>query len=69
MSLKNMHFEPYEYNELIRPINLFKSTEELVKFLEIPAEKQALINMLQLCEADELFEWCNLIKNKIDNYK
>jgi hypothetical protein len=60
-----------EYDELIRPINLFKSNEEVKRFVKIrllskEAHIQSLRNMLQLCIEDECFEWCRTIKLEID---
>lgn len=57
--------------ELIRPSNLFKSTEELIRFINVddvfdrPTQIESLKNMLELLEEDEMFEWCSIVKNKI----
>ena len=59
--------EEYVYNELINPINLFKSIKELKEFINIPCTKEDLKCMLQICEKEELYEYCVLIQNKIKN--
>lgn len=64
--------EQYEYEELIRPINLFKSTDEVRRFIkvrlfgDVDTHVRSLENMLALCEEDECYEWCAIIKTEID---
>lgn len=64
--------EQHEYNELIRPVNLFKSDDEVERFIKIrlfgdlDTHIQSLENMLELCAEDECYEWCQIIKNEID---
>ena len=58
--------ETYQYNMLISPSNLFTSNEELMQFIEIPATKQDLYSFLDVCEKEELYEYCLLINNKIN---
>lgn len=67
--------EQYEYDELTRPVNLFKSNEEVQQFIKIrlfvdlETHVRNLENMLELCEYDECYEWCALIKAEIDLIK
>ena len=48
--------EQYEYDELTRPVNLFKSNEEVQQFIKIrlfgdlKTHVRNLENMLELCE-------------------
>lgn len=61
----------YEYNELIRPSNLFKHDDEVKRFIKIrllslDAHIQALQNMIGLCAEDDCFEWCVIIQQEID---
>jgi hypothetical protein len=64
--------EDYIYNELIHPRNLFKSVEDLKEFIKIYDEDllseywDGLSVMLKLCEDDELYEYCAIIKKKLD---
>jgi hypothetical protein len=64
--------EQYEYEELIRPTNLFKSTDEVRRFIkvrlfgDVDTHVRSLENMLARCEEDECYEWCAVIKTEID---
>jgi hypothetical protein len=58
--------EAYQYNILINPSNLFSSSDEVIKFINIPSTKQDLKCFLNVCEQEELFEYCLLINNKIN---
>ena len=66
--------QDYEIERLMRPCNLFKSEQEVNDFIQVVgtdvmAYKLGLEEMLRLCEEDELFEWCSIIKKKLDNYE
>lgn len=57
-----------EYNDFFRPSNLFKTNTELEDFLSIRAGltfdqyQASLTEMLRLCEEDENYEYCAIIK-------
>jgi hypothetical protein len=51
---------------LISPSNLFTSPEEVIKFINVPSTKQDLKCFLNVCEEEELYEYCLLINNKIN---
>jgi len=57
--------ETYQYNIAISPSSLFTSNEELMQFINIPATKKDLCCFLEVCEKEELYEYCLLINNKI----
>jgi len=52
--------------DIISPSNLFENEQEVIDFLEIPSTKEDLLSFLKVCEEEELYEYCSLIKNKID---
>lgn len=61
----------YEYQETIRPTNLFKNDDEVKRFVKIRllsmnAHIQALNNMLDLCVDDERYEWAVIIQLEIN---
>lgn len=61
----------YEYQETIRPTNLFKNADEVKRFVKIRllstnAHIQALNNMLDLCVEDERYEWAAVIQLEIN---
>ena len=69
--MKNFpYIDQYEFDNFIRPSKLFKSSEELKEFLDIvPCDMtdqeiiDALKYMLELCEEDEAYEYCSIIKS------
>lgn len=58
-----------EYQTLIFPPNLFYNLDEFKEFLTIKEDgwKQGLEKLLKLCETHELYEYCSLIKNELEN--
>jgi len=50
---------------MISPSNLFSSKEEVMDFLKIESTIKDLESFLKVCEEEELYEYCSLIKNKI----
>lgn len=60
-------FEEYKIKQLLSPSNLFKSIEEVKDFLEISATVKDLQCFLDVCEEEELYEYCLIINNKIIN--
>lgn len=61
-----MVLEEYKYLQMISPTKLFKNKREVTEFLQIPSTIQDLEAFLKQCEAEELYGYCALIKNKID---
>lgn len=61
-----MVLEEYKYLQIISPTNLFKNKREVIEFLNIPCSIQDLEAFLKQCEEEELYGYCILIKNKID---
>lgn len=61
-----MLIEEYKYLQMISPTKLFKNRKEVVEFLNIPSSIQDLEAFLKQCEEEELYGYCSLIKNKID---
>lgn len=61
--------DEYEFDQFIHPSNLFKSVEELKEFLTMDTGisddeyNAALGYMLRLCEEDENYEYCSIIKS------
>lgn len=57
-----------EYQTLIFPPNLFHSIEEFTEFIKIKEDgwKQGLMNLLKVCEDNELYEYCAVIKIELD---
>lgn len=58
--------EEVEYRNIISPSNLFSSKEEVIDFLNIESTVEDLEAFLKVCEEEELYEYCSLIKNKIN---
>lgn len=58
--------EEYELNILLNPSNLFDSVEEVTAFLQVDADRDSLLAFLKVCEAEELYEYCELIIDKIN---
>ena len=52
-------------NELISPSKLFKNLKEVNDFINIPCKKIDLECFLKICEEEELYEYCIIIKEKI----
>lgn len=68
--------EWYELENITNPSTLFESIEELTKFINIYNEEDSLEDrikqleiMLGKCERQELYEYCQIIVNKINNLK
>lgn len=61
-----MVLEEYKYLQIISPTKLFKNKKEVAEFLQIPSTIQDLEAFLKQCEEEELYGYCRLIKNKID---
>lgn len=59
--------EEYIYKELINPVNLFKNHKEFMDFIDIPCEVKDLQCMLEICEKEELYDYCFEINKKIKN--
>lgn len=59
-------FEEYKIKQLLSPSNLFKSIEEVKDFLEISATVKDLQCFLDVCIDEELYEYCSIINNKIN---
>lgn len=57
--------EDVAYRNIISPSNLFSSKEEVLDFLKIESTIEDLESFLKVCEEEELYEYCLLIKNKI----
>lgn len=59
------------FEELIRPSQFFKNEEEVRQFLETDEEStiEDLEEMLKACEEDECYEYCSIVKEKIDQMK
>ena len=62
-------FEEWRINQLISPSHLFKSLEEAKEFLEISATVRDLECFLEVCEQEELYEYCGMIQNHINLMK
>ena len=58
--------EEYEYKIAISPSNIFKTTGEVKTFLTIKSTKEDLKCFLKVCEEEELYEYCMLINDKIN---
>lgn len=56
----------WKVNQLIAPSNLFKNKKEVETFLSIPSSIDDLKWFLSVCEQEELYEYCELIKQKLD---
>lgn len=59
-------FEEYKIKQLLSLSNLFKSINEVGEFLEISATVKDLQCFLNVCEEEELYEYCSIINNKIN---
>lgn len=63
--------DEYEYLRFINPSNLFIDETDFKRFIEIRAGltddeyREALEYLLGWCEREELFEYCQIIKNKL----
>lgn len=64
-------FDEYEYLSFINPANLFIDENDFKRFIEIrdglndEEYREALEYLLGWCEREELFEYCQIIKNKL----
>jgi len=58
--------EDSSYRNLISPSNLFSSKEEVIVFLNIESTVEDLDAFLKACEDEELYEYCSLIRDKIN---
>jgi len=59
-------FEEWRIKQLISPSHLFKNIEEAKEFLEISATVRDLECFLEVCEEEELYEYCSIINDKIN---
>ncbi len=66
------------YYDLINPKDFFLDILDLKEFISVAPVKslkenenmiKALDSLLQVCEKEELYEYCILVKNKIDEFK
>jgi hypothetical protein len=57
-----------EYKTLIFPPNLFYDIYEFKQFVQIKEDgwREGLLNLLKICEYDELYEYCAIIKEELD---
>lgn len=60
-------FKEWRIHQLISPSHLFKSLEEAKEFLEISATVRDLECFLEVCEQEELYEYCGMIQKKISS--
>ena len=58
--------EEYQIMNILSPSNLFNGLEEVRDFLEISATMKDLECFLDVCLEEELYEYCQLINNKIN---
>lgn len=56
------------YKRIIKPSNLVKGIKNFDEWLNLATCKKDLECCLKAFEDDELYEYCVLIKEKIDNY-
>lgn len=56
----------WKVNQLIAPSNHLKNKKEVETFLSIPLSIDDLKWCLSVCEQEELYEYCELIKQKLD---
>ena len=59
-------FEEYRIKQLLSPSNLFNSLEEVKEFLEISSTVKDKQCFLEACIEEELYEYCSIINNKIN---
>lgn len=63
--------DEYEYLRFINPANLFVDENDFKKFIEIRdglddgEYRDALEYLMGWCEREELYEYCQIIKNKL----
>lgn len=57
-----------KYLSLIEPENLIEHIQDFNEWLDLAESKKDLVDTLIAFEATEMYEYCVLIKNKIDNY-
>lgn len=74
--MKNFpNIDEYEFDRFIHPSNIFKTPDELHMFLQIDAGitdeeyNMALEFMIELCEKDENYDYCAIIKSYLKNEK
>jgi hypothetical protein len=65
---EDLELTKLEYETLIFPPNLFYSIEEFQEFVKIREEgwKKGMLNLLKVCEDNELYEYCAVIKKELD---
>jgi hypothetical protein len=56
----------FEYLQAVSPTTLFKNKKEVKEFLDEPGTIEDLKCFLRCCEEEELFEYCCLIRDKIN---
>lgn len=59
--------EEYELELLLNPSNLFENISEVTSFLELSDDLKELQAFKEVCEKEELYEYCKLIQDKINN--
>lgn len=57
-----------KYLSLIEPENLVEHIQDFNEWLDLAESKKDLIDTLIAFEVAEMYEYCVLIKNKIDSY-
>ena len=60
----------FEYQTLIFPPNLVKTIDEFKEFVLIKEEgwETGLKNLLKICEREELYEYCTIIRDELEKY-
>lgn len=57
-----------EYETLIFPPNCIYSIEEFKEVVQVREDgwRQGMLNLLKVCEDNELYEYCAVIKKELD---
>lgn len=58
-----------QYEELIDPRNLFSSLQEVREFCDVAEAVEDLQAFLTVCEELELYEYCSIIRQKIEKLR
>lgn len=62
-------FNNDKYEQIINPRNLFDSKEEFLEFISTDPTKENLQSTLTICEQEELYEFCVIIRDKLKEYE
>ena len=62
-------FNNDKYEQIINPRNLFNSKEEFLEFINTDPTKENLQSTLTICEQEELYEFCVIIRDKLKEYE